>query len=215
MDETLSWITLAAASSLAAPYVQWSVTNRVNERMFGKHIEKLLNAGQMSRAHKLTACADMPVLRATRSVLETLRLGVASAPSVPDDYRSSAAVQDPANIRATLSATFVRGLDAARRPLRGRRWLASGGAALFVSVLATRIASQNADLPLLIACVALVVLAGCARIDFRQRPAALAMYAQLEDALVNAALKPTETETDDPLLREARARAQTHAKSDS
>jgi hypothetical protein len=195
MEEPTAWVVFVGGCALAVPYGRACIVDRVDAREFGSFIEKLLFAGNVPRAMKLASCADMPLLRATRAVLERSMGGgdaLGDRSTEPGDYRSPGALRDPASARDALSATFVRTFDAGSRARRRARVPAVLAACLWLALVAAQIAGASADLPLLCACFALLVLGGFARMDLRLRADALGMYVRLEETFLSVAMNPPE-----------------------
>jgi FHA domain len=189
VTEPVLWALLVLFVIASAPYALWILRNRINEPLLGHHLAKLLRAGDVERAKKLTQAADVAVTHAIRAAIEATS-DAALLVGGADDYRRSAASNDPALVLDALRSRFVAAFDARRKPLLVRR-VAAVVCALGLVALAVQSSGSHATLSIAaLALLALLALALVARVDALSRARALGLFDKLSPELYERAVNP-------------------------
>jgi hypothetical protein len=187
LDNIVYWVGLVVGALFVAPYLVAVGSNRIDAGEFAKVLRRLLVAGDMARAQKLSTVAGGPIGIATNAALSMLLDGSALRRDDAEDYRTAGATTDPETVNRRLSAAFVRSFDSARRGRWARRLFAAiGGLALgWVLVNCARYGVVG---PLIGSAIALAALLAILRRDVTERGAAIAMFASLHDVMYARAI---------------------------
>lgn len=189
MTEPLLWALLALYVIASAPYAVRVLGDRVNERMLATALSKLLRAGNVDRAKKLTRAADVSLADAIRAAIEAtgdpLLLGGRA-----EDYRSSATSSDPALVLDALRSRFVTVFDQRRKPLLVRRIAAAVSAVGLVTLVVQSSSAASTLSVAAAALLALLALAFIARVDALARGKAMAMFDALAPELYQQTIHP-------------------------
>lgn len=189
MTEPVLWALLVLYVIASAPYALWILRNRINEPLLAHHLSKLLRAGEVERAKKLTYAADVPVADAIRASIEASGDGALLFGGA-EDYRRSAASNDPALVLDALRARFVAAFDARRKPLFVRR-VAAIVCAVGLVALVVQSSGSHATLSIAaLALLALLALALITRVDALSRSKALGLFDTLSPDLYQRTVNP-------------------------
>jgi hypothetical protein len=187
LDNVVYWLGIVVGALTLAPYVLTVFAHRIDAREFAKILRKLLVAGDIARAQKLSTVAAGPLGIATNAALSMLLDGSALRRDDAEDYRTAGATTDPETVNRRLSGAFVRSFDSARKGRWPQRVIAAlGGLTLgWVMVSSARLGVVG---PLIGSVVALVALLAIVRRDVTERAEALAMFASVQDVMYARAI---------------------------